>query len=856
MQTKMKPSRPPDPTGRIPATLLVASLFLACASMQAHAGTIVYDGTDTSLLRPESISVTPGANSLYPDSPSGNRVTVTGGSPGTVFGGLSDVGEVTGNTVHFNGGSTAIVYGGYSSTGQVSGNTVDFSGGSVIDIDGGYSVSSTVTGNTVNIHNATAFNISGGESLSGNVTGNTVNFSSGSAENLYGGSTRSGSANGNTVNLSGTIDNSHLMNVYGGDSDTGSANGNTVRATGVRGSDPGQQNAFYIFGGYSLDGHADTSHNTIIITDSDVGYVYAGDTKDGDASGNTIVFNSGTAVQINGGRTGNGNSDGNTIYVNGGTPGSITGGNSQTGSASGNTIHINNYSASGTGHIYGGSTYSGDASGNVIHFNNGEFANSIQGGSSIRGKATGNTINLNGGNITGDILGGLSSNGDDFTGNTLNVNSRHNDMTGVHNFQYLNFTLPTDFQPNGNDSMLTAYNVFLSFHQNPAELTTVQTIDIAPGNHNIKPGDTVTLIRATDIPMGGTLASDRAKGAQGLSFLYDWENVRITNDDPVSGPGTLTASLAAMTVNPQSRALLYGRATELALLKQGGDLLAGQAIENMAASARKGSGGFIAMQGGESHYKTGPDFHLDSFTMMAGGAWDTRLNATTDLLAGAFFETGTGHYRGYHGTDGMATVKGYGNARYYGIGLLGRLDFNNGFSADAALRAGRIETDLKTDFYHAGQMARFDDTSSTYYGAHITGAYKWALAPDQHLNTYARYSWTHINGDNVNVLGDEFNFKSADSHRIRIGTKYARTSGSFMPYAGIAWEYEFDGREGGQIIGYTMKDIDLGGSTVIAELGVSWLPANRDNLRLNVGVEGFAGNREGVMASARLNYRF
>ena len=279
-------------------------------------------------------------------------------------------------------------------------------------------------------------------------------------------------------------------------------------------------------------------------------------------------------------------------------------------------------------------------------------------------------------------------------------------------------------------------------------------------------------------------------------------------------------------------------------------------MENMVASARKGDRGFIAMQGGESHYKTGPDFHLDSFTMMAGGAWGTRLNQTTDLSAGTFFEAGNGNYRGNHNTDGMATVKGYGNAHYYGVGLLGEMDFNNGFTADAALRAGRIKTDLKTDFYYAGQIARFDDTSSTYYGAHITGTYKWAITPDQQLNTYARYSWTHINGDNVNVLGDEFNFKSADSHRIRIGTKYAKTSGAFMPYAGVAWEYEFDGKEGGQIIGYTMKDIDLGGSTVIGELGVSWFPTNRDNLRLNVGVEGFAGNREGVMATARLNYRF
>lgn len=115
----------------------------------------------------------------------------------------------------------------------------------------------------------------------------------------------------------------------------------------------------------------------------------------------------------------------------------------------------------------------------------------------------------------------------------------------------------------------------------------------------------------------------------------------------------------------------------------------------------------------------------------------------------------------------------------------------------------------------------------------------------------------HISSsDKVNVLGDEYNFDSVNSSRIRIGTKYARNNSSFMPYAGIAYEYEFVGKEGGSVYGFRLKDLDLGGSTVIAELGVSWLPTHNDNLRLNAALEGFAGNREGIMASMRLNYRF
>ena len=187
---------------------------------------------------------------------------------------------------------------------------------------------------------------------------------------------------------------------------------------------------------------------------------------------------------------------------------------------------------------------------------------------------------------------------------------------------------------------------------------------------------------------------------------------------------------------------------------------------------------------------------------------------------------------------------------------MGKLDFNNGFSIDGALRAGRIKSDLNTDLYAGGQRGSYDDTSSTYLGAHFGGAYKVAISEQDQLNNYARYSWTHVNSDNVTVLGDPYHFESANSHRVRLGTKYARISGRFQPYAGIAYEYEFDGKSKGNIYGYDIKSMDLGGSTFIGELGVSWFPTNSDNLRLNVALEGFAGKREGAMGSFRLNYRF
>lgn len=689
---------------------------------------------------------------------------------------------------------------------SLSGNIVNVTGGSPASVYGAVTTgSSDVTGNTVNYSNVSNAVIYGAYSQSGNAVNNTVVFKSGSTIEVYGGATDTGNAIGNSVTVDGG---SVHLRVYGGYVDSfGTATGNTVN-----------------------------------IADATIGTeVHGGSVELGDATGNTVNVNGGntSGANIIGGYTDNGNTSGNTVNFNAGSATNVYGGNSDASGSSSNNI-VNVSGGTITGDAFGGLSGTANANGNTVNVTGGTLTNVKGGVSSGAGTATGNTVNLAAGTITGAVWGGSSTSGDAFTGNTLNVSSRFT-FTDLKNFQNLNFNLPGDIQTN--DPVITVTTADLG------GASTVGSINMAAGGGSFANGDTVTLIRSGSA-IGGSLASNKAQGTKGLALLYDWD-LQLNN-----GNNDLTATLAGTSANPQSHAVLMGRSSELALLKQGGDLLSGLALENMIASAKSGNKGFIAMQGGHNRYKAGSHFDLDSFTGLIGAAWGNKFNATTDVNAGVFFEAGTGSYDSHNSFNNLPSVKSDGDTHYYGGGVMAEINFNNGFSADAALRAGRVKSDLKTDIWSGGQRASYDDISSTYYGAHITGAYKWAINQQDSLNTYARYSWTHVNSNNASVLGDNFQFDSADSHRVRIGTKYARTSGAFMPYAGLAYEYEFDGKSKGSVYGYNIKDADLGGSTFVGELGLSWLPTNKDNLRLNVAVEGFAGKREGVVGSVRMDYRF
>jgi outer membrane autotransporter protein len=296
----------------------------------------------------------------------------------------------------------------------------------------------------------------------------------------------------------------------------------------------------------------------------------------------------------------------------------------------------------------------------------------------------------------------------------------------------------------------------------------------------------------------------------------------------------------------------------LAAANLGNDLMQGRGLGALLAATQQTAGfsAFGAMEGIDQRIDTGSHIDLTGFSMVAGVGRGIEVG-TSRLTLGAFFETGVGSYDAYN-SFATGSVEADGDSDYYGGGLGGRYDTASGLYAVASIRFGHSTTDYESgDITYQGQHAGFE-TSATYYGGQAGIGYLWRPASDKVLDLYSKWLWTHLGSDEVSVLGDPVQFKSADSHRWRTGGRFeAKMRERFSPYAGLAYEYEFDGDSEATAYGLNIDTPSLKGSTGIGEAGVRVDNLfNAGQLSLDLGVQGYVGQREGIGATGSLKWVF
>jgi outer membrane autotransporter protein len=381
-------------------------------------------------------------------------------------------------------------------------------------------------------------------------------------------------------------------------------------------------------------------------------------------------------------------------------------------------------------------------------------------------------------------------------------------------------------------------------------------------------GDHLVLIDAAGTLAGAptnltaTDVAATATGMQGISLIYTFD---------LTTTGTqLLASLSSSTppaLNPQTKALPEGYLAGLLLTNQGADLAAGPGLAAAVAEVERGQAyaTFATLSGGENRYDTGSHIDLNSSYLMAGIAGTQKL-AKSHLTLGLFIEAGEGANR-FTDTD---RIQGKGEARAVGGGILSRLDLSgtkNGHPyLEGSLRAGRVKSDFKADFGGIVQGTPQPlthssyDARSAYQSLHLGGGYLWKQK-DTSLDIYAQYLYGRRDSDTVKISGGEkVRFEAIQSHRARIGTRATWTIDKLQPYAGIAYEHEFDGKAKAKVdIGGQRHKIDapdLKGGTGLLELGLTVKPSATQPLTIDFNLKGYAGKREGFIGGVRAEYRF
>ena len=209
----------------------------------------------------------------------------------------------------------------------------------------------------------------------------------------------------------------------------------------------------------------------------------------------------------------------------------------------------------------------------------------------------------------------------------------------------------------------------------------------------------------------------------------------------------------------------------------------------------------------------------------------------------------------------LILASGHGDTHYYGIGIIGRYRQNEGemkgLWAQINAKVGRVSTDLESNLYDINGNRGEYDKKATYYGAGIGIGYQWDITNTYQLDLHARYQWLHLNGYNTDIASDPYRFDDIDSHRSRIGARLNITENKqYTPYLGLAWEHEYSGTAKGRVYGHSLDDNSLKGDTGIGEIGISFRPEADSPWKVDAGITGYLGAREGVAGHFVLNYLF
>lgn len=620
------------------------------------------------------------------------------------------------------------------------------------------------------------------------------------------------------------------------------------------------------------------ANNKVVILSGTMGQVSGGVGKDGAVMGNSVTISGGTTAGVAGGLgLGKGSIIDNHVFISGGTiDGDVVGG-----SNSGGTVAItgNRVTISGgkiTGKVLGGSCYGTPITDNHIFISGGVIEGDVAGGESSVGKLENNEVVISGGTIKGNVWGGHNTGGGTTPENN-SVTISGNPVFGEQTIIYGGYNLDTpgivsntlNIKTTGlavkNVAYFKNYNFYLTstaatplLTLNGDDITKINDCKVrvfALGSAGaFQAGDSVILLQDTNVKISDGDADYNKQMRQGVSAVYD-----VTTGCIEYGHKLVTV-INGGKVLEQTKSPVETQAATAAFLNSGADLLVGSGIANMteATSAEDGAI-FGAMGGGSMRYKTGSYADVKGYNLAMGFGKAVKNNAGR-LTFGPFIEYGKGEYTS-HLDNG---IRGDGNTKYYGVGVLARQDNNDGVYYEGSLRYGRMDAD-----YASGDLINFADnrvqtsydSSSVYYGAHLGIGKVNKLDDTTKADVYAKFMYTHQNGDSVALrgegAGEVYDFDAVDSTRVRAGARVSKDySERGTGYAGLAYEYEFDGEAKATVLGFSTPSPSIKGSSGLLELGYILQPKGANDPAIDINLQGWGGKKQGFTGNVNFVWKF
>ena len=655
----------------------------------------------------------------------------------------------------------------------------------------------------------------GGQSASGIADTNTAELRGGTVGSMIGGESRTGAAKGNAAAVRG----GSVTSAVGGKAGAASEGNSVLMQGGTAANLVGGTGASSAKDGVRVRGGSVTSS------------IIGGTATHGNAVQSTAVIEGGTVRDTVLGASASGKAEQNAVTLTGGDIRADIIGARAGGDAEANTITVN---TNITGNVTGAAA-GAKALKNVIDLGNITVRGNVTGG---QGSVTNdNIIHLRKSTVTGVITGGTAASG---TGNTLVVHPGASKMSSFTGVQNLHFYL---------DQTVDKTAPILSLTGSSQDLRGVKIgVGVIDGQiPALRVNDQLSLIK---MAAGGTLMTDAViknttTGMQGVSLHYDFSITR-------SAPGELKATVTKAALGEQTKSFVETRAGMSDFINHGADNLASGSMNAAQKEAAKSGGYALWAATDKSNMKAKTGSYIDTNGWSLGLGWArTQRTKAGAWTFGPFVEYGHGSYGSYL-NDG---THGSGKISYIGGGLMAKYAQRSGLWVEGSVHGGRAKSDYTGSIYK-GTVSSYDGSSS-YYAAHLGLGRELRIRRGDQLDTYLRYFYSHQAGMNATLSsGEDYTFDSVNSHRLRLGLRYThRDSPASHVYAGLAFEYEFDGEARASFQGYSTPSPSLKGASGMLEIGYRFAPKGA-KVSYDFNMTGWQGRREGVSGSANVKWMF
>ena len=625
---------------------------------------------------------------------------------------------------------------------------------------------------------------------------------------------------------------------------------------------------------YGSWGDGTAQNNWVEITTStlnvngDKTYTIAGSMGAASSQNNVVLIrsttlDSSTMLQILGGHSNDGAANGNTVLfsdsVIDGTAATIFGGfTGEAESANENNLYLLNTQIGDGVVLIGGQA-------NQI----GDTASAAQNHIVLK-----NVSSIGGGRANFKrLMGGTLGKEATYDGNTLTSDSSFTTKV-LEGFQHYNFILKQDsFQ----------YGAFINVTDTASAVMIqtkgdqMSTIAIGGSGFDLTAGGPYTLIdsAAGFVDINGTKLSELTDFTnvkqdlvvENLPSVIRVETTTITKDDYdlsiVDGTGdnqSLVLDIkgqgaTSSEINSETNALMESSLSTMTTHFAADDLFVDSVLRSRDG---KRDGLFTAARGGKWSYDTRTRIENNIVSGLLG--YGAKLS--NDLTMGAFIEMGHGSYDTRTHVAGT-TKAGGGSHNYGGLGLFGdyAMPSIEGLHFTGYLKVGLLRNEFNSNI--AGANVDYDRTG-VYWGAHLGTHYDWDLTQSIRSRVFLSYFYDGQGDESFDIAGEgdvggaHVSYDAIHAHRVQLGSMFEfAVSDTWRPYLGLTFEQILAAEAKGTATDaqgtMDLNSSDLEGSTGILSAGWTY---QAGNFSTELGLNGYAGTRNGVSGQIQANWKF